>query len=48
VLLLALLASAAAAREFHVSVKGNDNNDGSSSQPFKTISAAARVAHRAM
>ena len=43
-LLLALLAPAASAREFHVSVRGNDGNDGSSSMPFQTISAAARVA----
>jgi len=31
-------------KEFHVSVKGNDNNVGSLSKPFKTISAAAKVA----
>lgn len=43
-LLLALLASIASAREFHVSVRGNDDNDGSSSKPFRTISAASRVA----
>ena len=43
-LLLALLAPAASAREFHVSVRGNDRNDGSSTKPFLTISAAARVA----
>ena len=43
-LLLALLATAASAREFHVSVRGNDGNDGSSSKPFQTISAVARVA----
>lgn len=35
---------AASAREFHVSVNGNDNQDGSPSKPYKTISAAARVA----
>jgi hypothetical protein len=34
----------AAAREFHVSVEGNDNNDGSLTRPYRTISAAARVA----
>lgn len=43
-LLLASLADGAFATEFHVSVKGNDGNDGSSSKPFQTISAAARVA----
>lgn len=41
---LALLAPSALAREFHVSVKGNDRNDGSPSRPFRTISTAARVA----
>ncbi len=43
-LLLGLLAPAASAREIHVSVRGNDHNDGSSTKPFLTISAAARVA----
>ena len=43
-LLLALLTPAASAREFHVSLNGDDNNDGSSSKPTRTISAAARVA----
>jgi hypothetical protein len=44
VLLPVLLAHAAWAREFHVSVKGNDGNDGSASRPYRTISAAAMVA----
>ncbi|MBI4875374.1 MAG: right-handed parallel beta-helix repeat-containing protein [Acidobacteria bacterium] len=39
-----LLAQAAWAREIHVSVKGNDDNAGTLSSPYKTISAAARVA----
>ena len=43
-LLLGLLSLAAPAKELHVSVNGNDHNDGSSSKPYKTISAAARVA----
>ena len=43
-LLVALAAQAAAAKEFHVSVKGDDHNPGSKSKPFRTISAAARVA----
>jgi alpha-N-arabinofuranosidase len=43
-LLLALMTHAAAASEFHVSVNGNDQNDGSASKPFKTISAAAQAA----
>lgn len=32
------------AREFHVSVSGDDANDGSAAKPFKTITAAARAA----
>ncbi|HBC79918.1 MAG TPA: hypothetical protein DCZ51_14900, partial [Bacteroidales bacterium] len=32
------------AREIHVSKKGSDSNDGSSSTPLKTISAAAGIA----
>jgi alpha-N-arabinofuranosidase len=42
-LLLALMTHAAAAGEFHVSANGNDKNDGSSSRPYKTISAAAQM-----
>jgi len=41
---LALIATAATAAEFHVSGNGNDMGDGSSARPFKTISAAAKVA----
>ena len=36
-ILLALLVHAVSAREFHVSVKGNDNNDGSSSTDRKSV-----------
>jgi hypothetical protein len=43
-LLLGLCSLAASARELHVSVNGNDHNDGSPSKPYQTISAAARVA----
>ncbi len=43
-LFLGLLAHAAYATEFHVSVKGGDGNNGSASRPYKTISAAAKVA----
>jgi len=32
------------AREYHVSVKGNDSNDGSFSKPFKTIGIASKLA----
>jgi len=40
-----LVAPVAAARELHVSVNGNDDNDGSPSNPYKTISAAAHAAY---
>ncbi len=32
------------ANEYHVSVKGNDQNEGSVSKPYRTISAAAAIA----
>ncbi|MDE3168047.1 MAG: DUF1565 domain-containing protein, partial [Acidobacteriota bacterium] len=38
------LAAAAPAREYHVSVHGDDRNDGSGPRPLRTISAAARAA----
>ena len=41
---LTFAATSAPATEFHVSVNGNDSNDGSSVKPFKTISAAAQAA----
>jgi len=34
----------AAAREYHVSVRGSDKNDGSAARPLRTITAAARLA----
>src|ERR1017187_2825398 len=43
-LLLAWLAYAAAAREIHVFVRRSESHDGSPSRPYRTISAAARVA----
>ena len=43
-LAFAAFATAAAAREFHVSPKGSDRNDGSRARPLRTISAAARFA----
>lgn len=43
-LLLLALTDAASAREFHVSVQGDDRNEGSSAKPLRTISAAARAA----
>ena len=39
-----ILSSNLYAREFHVSVKGNDQNNGTESRPFKTIMAAASKA----
>ena len=42
--LLPLVATNALATEFHVSVQGSDENDGSAQKPYHTISAAARVA----
>ncbi len=45
VLLLWLLAGQVlGAREFQVSVKGDDQNDGTAARPFQTITAAAQVA----
>jgi len=41
---LALASSMAFAREYHVSVNGNDTNDGSVSKPFRTINYAAQLA----
>jgi alpha-N-arabinofuranosidase len=42
--ILVFITSVVIAKEYHVSVKGSDKNDGSASMPYKTISAAARVA----
>ncbi len=44
-LLLVLITSTAFAKEYHVSVKGNDSNDGSAAKPFKTISEAVKHAY---
>ena len=41
---IGLAVATAAANELHVSVNGNDANDGSPQKPYRTISAAARVA----
>ncbi|MCX8038110.1 MAG: carbohydrate-binding protein [Candidatus Sumerlaeia bacterium] len=44
VLFVILAAAAASAAEYHVSVNGDDKNDGSAGKPFRTISAAAQAA----
>jgi alpha-N-arabinofuranosidase len=44
VCMLLLLSGAIQAREYHVSVKGDDTNKGTAKAPFKTISKAAEVA----
>jgi hypothetical protein len=44
VILLALIAPAVLAAEFHVSPKGNDADPGTAEKPFKTVSAAAQIA----
>jgi len=43
-LLVAVTSHLASAKEFHVSTTGSDQGKGSASKPFRTISAAARVA----
>ena len=42
--LLLLCCSAIQAKEYHVSVKGNDMNDGAEKSPFRTIGKAAEYA----
>ena len=41
---LVLITSIISAKEYHVSVNGNDKNAGSDSKPFRTINFAAQVA----
>ncbi len=43
-IMMVLASTAIFAKEYHVSVKGSDTNDGSASKPFKTISAAVNKA----
>lgn len=43
-ILLVVFTTIASAREYHISVNGNDQNEGSGSKPFKTINFAARLA----
>jgi hypothetical protein len=44
ILLVALLSQTLFGGQFHVSITGSDDNDGSASKPFRTISAAAKIA----
>lgn len=44
VLLLTVSVSVVTAREYHVSVSGNDLYEGTAAQPLRTISAAAELA----
>ncbi|HML75120.1 MAG TPA: carbohydrate-binding protein [Anaerohalosphaeraceae bacterium] len=44
VMLTALIVSVVSAREYHVSVTGSDQQDGSAATPLRTVSAAARLA----
>ena len=43
-IILVLMISVVSAKKYHVSVKGNDKNDGTASKPFKTINFAAQLA----
>ncbi len=43
-IIMVFVASQLPAKEYHVSVKGSDQNDGSSSKPFRTINFAAQLA----
>jgi hypothetical protein len=42
--IVGLLCSSLSGTEWHVSVNGNDNSEGSASKPFRTISAGAQAA----
>lgn len=44
ILLLNFICTALQAKEIHVSINGNDSNDGSLKKPFRTISQASRLA----
>jgi hypothetical protein len=43
--LLFVVGSMAYGREYHVSVKGNDANQGTETAPFRTINRAAQAAY---
>jgi hypothetical protein len=42
-ILFLLVAAVGSAKEYHVSVKGSNKNNGSAATPFKTINYAARL-----
>ncbi|MBA4408974.1 MAG: hypothetical protein C0397_06090 [Odoribacter sp.] len=42
--LLIMTTSGILAKEYHISVSGSDNNDGSTANPFRTINFAAQLA----
>ena len=44
IVLLTVAVSVASAREYHVSVSGNDLHEGAAAKPLRIISAAARLA----
>jgi len=44
IILLTVLVSVASAREYHVSITGNDLNEGTVARPMRTVSSAARLA----
>lgn len=44
VLLMVFITTAITAKEYHVSVKGSDQNEGSALKPFRTINFAAQLA----
>ena len=44
IMLAGIAVPAACAREYHVSIDGNDESDGTLARPLRTISAAAKFA----
>ena len=43
-ILMVFITTLSSAKEIHVSIKGNDKDDGSAARPFKTISTAVKYA----
>jgi alpha-N-arabinofuranosidase len=42
--LIMVMTAGCSVNEYHISIKGNDQNEGSASKPYRTISAAAAIA----